>query len=165
MLAILCTVPVPMSSVSVSAAAEDGWSQWKLAGNAKVTDGILYMTSGDGTTATYSGTFPDRFTLSFSMKVNSASNSMGLQGGNGSTRGGFYFTSGGGRAMDDAEVTGVWPSFKIANIGSWHDYRMEVDHIGKNEKIYVDDVLVADLPLKGHTIKNYYFWCYGTGGS
>ncbi len=167
MLAMVCTVLVPMTSVEVEAAAFQGWT---LSGGAYVEDGVLHMmsnpTGGKGSqatvtaaTATGNSMLPDQYTILFSMKVNSLSSSCGLQGGNGNNRAGFYFVAGGFRGMD----TAVQASMNY--VGEWHDFMIEVDHVTKTEKVYLDDNYMGTITLANSGAKNqFYFWCEKTDG-
>ncbi len=168
MLAMVCTVLVPMTAVEVEAAAFDGWT---LTGGAYVEDGVLHMMSNPtgesgaqatvtAATATGNSMLPDQYTILFSMKVTSLSSSCGLQGGNGNSRAGFYFNSSGFRGMD----TGV--SVSMSYLGEWHDFMIEVDHVANTEKVYIDDNFVGTITLANSGARNqFYFWCHTTGGN
>ncbi len=171
-IALLFSVLAPVTSIEVSAAAWDGWT---LTGGAYVEDGVLHVKSnaaGEMSQATASASVltggqlivPDKYTLTFSMKVNSnASASMGLQGGNGECRAGFYLTTSRISAMDCP--TTARKNLNMNDMGSWHDYVMEVDHVAKTQTVYQDDVLIGIQDLEGSGERNkLYFWSSGTSG-
>lgn len=169
-IAFICTVCLifsvmaPLSAVSVSAAANP-WDGWVLSGEAQVEDGILVVSGENGTAKLSDDNLPDSYTLTFTMRVNQVSNSMGLQIRNGVSRAGFYFNSGNSfRSMDN--VDGVWTTGKIPNMEDWVDYRLEIDHQNKIQKIYADEVFIADVPLVSYPSAKYFeFWNTYAGGS
>ena len=79
MIAMVCTVLVPMTAIEVEAA--EPFQGWTLTGGAYVEDGVLHMKSiaaGTGPQATVTAAnatgnsmLPDQYTILFSMKANS----------------------------------------------------------------------------------------------
>ena len=101
-LVLLCTVLVPLTAFEASAAAKDPWKGWAFEDNAKVVDGVLV--SKDYSRATMSFILPDKYTMSFSMKVNAFGGTMAVYAMNGVARSGFYVRNGNVRAMDNSSL-------------------------------------------------------------
>ncbi len=146
-IALMCTVLAPLAVVEVSAAAKDPWADWLLENGAYVEDGVLVLK--DLSSAKLNGQLPDQYTLSFSMKVDTFGGSMYFQAVNGIARGGFYIGNGRIRAMDDQNGY-----LTVADMGSWHDYVLEIDTIGKTQKVYVDDVFIGTHNLDKTSSRN-----------
>ena len=96
MLALICTLVAPMSLVEVSAAAKDDWykqstSAWSVSGGAKrMPDGSVYLPDG-APMLQARALYADKFTVSFSYKIETISNSLGVQVHfEGHNRAGYY---------------------------------------------------------------------------
>ena len=159
--AIVLSLVIPAVKIEVSASEMDSWT---LAGDAKIENGVLHLKSEKAEATIPSSLYgmrllPEKYTVSYSMKVNSYSTSMGLQGGNGNNRAGFYIVKRQLRAMDTGDTVAV------SDMESWHDYVIEVDHAAAVQKIYVDDVFVGQQTLGNASARNQFkFWCFGVGG-
>ena len=160
-LTLVCTLLVPVSLIEVSAASE--MDKWTLVRTARIEDGVLYI-EGNCYALIPSSAYgfsqlPDQYTLSFSMKINGYA-SMGLQGGNGNNRAGFYISSGRVRAMDTSDGA------SIPNDGLWHDYVLEVNHTDAVQTLYVDDELAGKMKIANASARNQFeFWSSAEPGS
>lgn len=166
-LALLLTVFAPLTMTRVEASTVP-FSRWKLTGEARVVDGVLYMTNN--TTGSNSqailetsvagfSTLPDKYTIYFSMKATGFSGNMGLQGGTGVNRAGFYLHKNQFSSMDTGQRT------MTTDMENWHDYALEVDHLEAKQRYYVDDEFIGEQNIAGSSVRNqFYFWCSNTGG-
>ncbi len=156
--AILSAMLIPMfSSVQVSAAETPWYKGWTaVAGSPYITeDGTVRIPNGGQYQWSYSGR-PNRYSFEFSMNVITWSNSIGLQGMADGYRVGGYIRDGHIAGMTDG--MGRLP---IENgITGWHDYKFEVDHDNKTQKVYYDGLYVGTHPLisTGHGGDIFYFW-------
>ncbi|MBR5614824.1 MAG: hypothetical protein IKW64_05975 [Clostridia bacterium] len=152
-IAILCALTLMFSTlipVEVFAArgetGSNAWEGWTASGkNASIKDGIGRLTSdGSGTSnLLYKwANQPTKLTMSFSMRVNGVSSSMGMWICDGIARAGFYIQSNRVMSMDTGEF------IMVPDMGNWHDYVLEVDMEAKIQHLYVDEVLMGTTSLK-----------------
>lgn len=140
-LAILCTTCLTLMTVNVSAA---WWSKATLNGPSYVKDDVAHIfgeEAGVVSTMSFSvSSTADKFSISFSMKVNNSKNAY-FQGGTGVYRYGFYI----GETSVTTFDSGV--RMAIANMSDWHDYMLEVDSVNATQTLYVDEELAGSAPM------------------
>ncbi len=164
-IALLCTMVLPMLSLTVSATDYPS-SKWTLKNGAVDENGVIHLKatqSGTGPQAVLSHTFSkDIYTIQFSLKINSSNGNMGLQGGNGVHRWGFYIN---GSSFSPMGGTGSFDKLNSFD-GGWHDFVMEIDHVKGTQTVYIDEVLAGTIQMQ-NTYANRYsvtWFCNAMGG-
>ncbi len=131
MVAVFCTMLVSVKPLDVS--AESNWTGW-TGTYTTLADGSRKLSSGNQMTYTYTPWRPRKYAVEFSVKVNNSSASIGLQGKASFTRLGGY--------IRDGYFTTMVGDFRVNTPGSWdgsyHTYRLEIDHIENKQTVYYD---------------------------
>ncbi len=165
MIALICTLVAPLYPIQVSAAAKDDWykqstSAWSVSGGAKrMPDGSVYLPDG-APMLQARALYADKFTVSFSYMIETASNSLGVQVHfEGHNRAGYYIQSGA------VSIFGGGQAISVPNESGWHDYRIEIDYTTNIQSVYFDDEFVGTQELRdeGWETAAVYFWAANGG--
>ncbi len=160
MIAVLCTVFVPaVFTIETKAAGEVAWhSYWKTTqGSPRITEsGSVILPTGSQ--FTYSSSVPKKYSLEFSAKVRTYSNSIGLQGRYG-VRPGVYI-----RSNQLVAIAGGHIVKTEGNQDGWHDYKVFIDMEKGIQKTYYDGIYVGEWTLSGAVNgNNWMFWAENGG--
>ncbi len=143
MIAVLCTMFLPVVSNTEAKAAEAEWhTYWTTTkGSPRLTEsGSMILPTGSE--IRYTSALPKKYTVEFSANVRKYSVSVGLQGRYGVRPGGY---------IRDGYIGSMAGGLRINvenNITGWHDYKYLIDLENKIQKVYYDGIYVGEFVLE-----------------